>query len=568
MILPNPGAGTPAQPDYIGNVQGGFLSTATGAGAGEVFWQFTVDDSVLDALTAGEEITQKYSIGISDGTDTLAGQDLTITITGTNDAPVIESSASGFAVSDTADEQVGVTGDGVTDVTASGLIVFSDVDVGGVAGSTSADTHSTSVAFVEAVHERGASVLSTNTTTAVGSVTPGAISGTGTTGEHEFGWDFSVKDDQLDFLAAGDTLTVRYNITVTDSSGATNNNVVQQVEVVITGTNDVPTITSSEVNGTSLVEAGVGVVAVSEVSGDVSVSGNWVDVDTGEQALLAVTQGSHGGDAQAALTFDGSGVQGPDEMAGEASINGTYGWLYIQADGSYRYVLDDARAATQALDNEDTGVTETFNYTIANNGGGVGNEAVSTIQVSIEGSNDAPEITVSGGAASGSVTEAGVDGSNMAVSGTTTVSGTLGRTDVDEDDTASNDEWTVLVGAGQLEDGGSVLGTYGRLSIDANGQWTYVLDNTLSSTKALNADESQNDVFTVQLSDLDPANPGTDTQTIVGAGQLEDGGLGSGHLRAPEHRCEWAVDLAGGAADMLDVEDAAVTETLYGAGCR
>ena len=92
-------------------------------------------------------------------------------------------------------------------------------------------------------------------------------------------------------------------------------------------------------------------------TGDVSLSttGNWADDDQGEAALLAIVEGSAGDDAQASLTFDAD--------TGEAEITGTYGTLYIEADGSYRYELDDTDADTQALDNGDA-VSDVFNLSL------------------------------------------------------------------------------------------------------------------------------------------------------------------------------------------------------------
>ena len=54
------------------------------------------------------------------------------------------------------------------------------------------------------------------------------------TGTGSVDWNFNIADHDLDFLAAGQTLTVNYNVKVSDAS--TNAN--QTVSVVITGAND------------------------------------------------------------------------------------------------------------------------------------------------------------------------------------------------------------------------------------------------------------------------------------------------------------------------------------------
>src|SRR5262249_15832732 len=54
-------------------------------------------------------------------------------------------------------------------------------------------------------------------------------------------WSFSIPDNNLDFLAAGETLTVTYDVSVAD--GSTNS--TQTVTVTIDGANDAAVITSA-----------------------------------------------------------------------------------------------------------------------------------------------------------------------------------------------------------------------------------------------------------------------------------------------------------------------------------
>ena len=70
------------------------LTGATHAHAGEVDWTFAVDDSLVQYLAAGETVTATYTIAVKDNsgdsaTDT-STQTVTVTITGTNDPPVIQ----------------------------------------------------------------------------------------------------------------------------------------------------------------------------------------------------------------------------------------------------------------------------------------------------------------------------------------------------------------------------------------------------------------------------------------------------------------------------------------------
>ncbi|MBT6403048.1 MAG: hypothetical protein HOK11_01345, partial [Rhodospirillaceae bacterium] len=59
---------------------------------------------------------------------------------------------------------------------------------------------------------------------------------------------------------------------------------------------------------------------------------------------------------------------------------------------------------------------------------------------------------------------------------------------------------------------GGGAGTYGDLSVDANGTWTYVLRNGDANVQALAAGETQNELFTVVVTDEHGA---TDTQDVT-----------------------------------------------------
>ena len=68
----------------------------------------------------------------------------------------------------------------------------------------------------------------------------------------------------------------------------------------------------------------------------------------------------------------------------------TYGSLAINADGSYRYTLDNSNPAVNALNNGQQ-LTDTFTYTASDGHGGT---ASSTLTIRIDGTTDnrAPEV--------------------------------------------------------------------------------------------------------------------------------------------------------------------------------
>ncbi|MEL0661043.1 VCBS domain-containing protein, partial [Psychromonas arctica] len=71
---------------------------------------------------------------------------------------------------------------------------------------------------------------------------------------------------------------------------------------------------------------------------------------------------------------------------------------------------------------------------------------------------------------------------------TLTTSGSLSLTDVDTSDT------TTFMAA-------TVEGTYGDITIDENGDWSYAADNTQAAIQALDDGEFLTDTITVTTSD-------------------------------------------------------------------
>ena len=69
----------------------------------------------------------------------------------------------------------------------------------------------------------------------------------GNTNNGTINWDYTIADTDLDFLAAGETVTVVFTITVDDGNGGTD---TQDVTITITGSNDAPVITPADVAGT------------------------------------------------------------------------------------------------------------------------------------------------------------------------------------------------------------------------------------------------------------------------------------------------------------------------------
>ena len=142
----------------------------------------------------------------------------------------------------------------------------------------------------------------------------------------------------------------------------------------------------------------------------------------------------------------------------------------LNSNGSYTYDLNDALPAVQALDTGET-LIETYNYTITD---GDGDTSTTTLRITINGANDAPDAlndtnwTIEdGGSVAGNVLQTiAHNGAPDAVA-----RGDVADTDVDvEPLTVTN--------------AGVIAGTYGTLTLNANGTYTYALNNALPAMVA------------------------------------------------------------------------------------
>ncbi len=165
--------------------------------------------------------------------------------------------------------------------------------------------------------------------------------------------------------------------------------------------------------------------------------------------------------------------------------------MTIDAEGNWTYTVDNNNATVQGLNAGET-IVET--YTVATEDG----KDTQTITITINGAADDSAITVgSGDSAAESVTE-----DENVTDGNLTTSGSLTVTDADGDGAFN----TTPTFTSSTVEGGAQLGT---LTIDAEGNWTYTVDNNNATVQGLNAGETIVETYTVATED------GKDTQTIT-----------------------------------------------------
>lgn len=529
---------TPGNPDYLGEFELVVNADKT------IGWTFKVDDSAIDHLAAGETLTQEYTITIDDGKGGKVEQTVTVTIVGTNDAPIIN---------ETISEATGAVTEDASESTATGKMDWDDVD--------NRDTHTWTVK------------------------NDGQYGGLTINDKGE--WTYTLDNSKANHLPAGKTITDTITVEVDDGNGGTD---TKDIVITITGTNDVPVIDDSTVAEGTVKEAGYEVTGTPIVSGELVATDvddgdvlSWSLVDgAGKDALTLkgeygsitldpatnkwtytldnkadATQKLNVGDTRTetfkAYVSDGKGgvveqeikvtVEGTNDApiasadtdtvtesgvkkggneseAGKSEANGNvlindtdidsakanlkvsevsfdgikgaigtalegkYGALTLQADGSYKYVLHNNQDNVQNLKAGQT-ATETFTYTVVDEHGA---KHETTLTITVTGTNDSPIITSKDEDAQGAVTEAGNNADGSQNPGNATASGTLTSSDVDVDATAT---WSV-----------QGTGKYGTISIDPKtGVWTYTLDNGRKETQALKDGQIEKETFVARVQD-------------------------------------------------------------------
>ncbi len=278
-------------------------------------------------------------------------------------------------------------------------------------------------------------------------------------------YSYAANAAAINALHAG-SFTDTFTVQTTDVNGASG---TATLTVNITGANDTPTITAEDAG--TLVDT-AGNTSFADLTGSLDGS----DRDTGETATLTY-----------AGEFGGEGFS-------NAPTAGTYGTLTVNTDGTYSYAANAAAInALHAGSYTDTFVVKTTDVN--------GAAAATTLTVHITGANDTPTLAA---ADAGTLVDTAA---NDAFAATPDLSGTLVGTDRDTGETAT---LSYAIGNGSGAGTGSLAGTYGTLTVNANGTYSYEANAT--AINALTAG-SYSDVFNVQTSDVNGART-TSTLTV------------------------------------------------------
>lgn len=262
-------------------------------------------------------------------------------------------------------ELTGKTGSNTFDAT-NGKLLFTDADLSGT-HQVGAVLEQSSIKWMNADGTLSSTALAKNTSDALIHAVQATLVSDSTHGSiGELSWSFSAADHYFDFLAAGESLYMTYDVAVTDNQGATS---VEPITIVINGSDDNPTALPDS--------NGVAKGSTISVTASAGVLSNDSDPDIHDHLVVGAVNG---------LTAN----------VGH-EVKGTYGSLTLNADGSYAYTANKGALPAQIV------AQDTFNYTVSDGHGGT-----STVPLNIVVSN--PDVTYRSGV---NTTLVGSNGKNV-----------------------------------------------------------------------------------------------------------------------------------------------------------
>ncbi|NRB32388.1 MAG: FecR domain-containing protein, partial [Rhizobiaceae bacterium] len=516
-VTETPGGGASSHPalDNAGlrgllDVSGSVAPTATATG-GSINWTFTGTEDQFDYLADGESVVLVYTVRVADTSGATDTTTVTVTINGANDGPEILATDSTTLTDDT--DLDGAAGKGgFAAANLSGTIAFTDVDItdtshtfsvlnvvetpaGGASAHPALDN-----AGLQALLNVGASVAPTN------AATGGTI-----------GWAFTGTEDQFDYLADGESVVLVYTVQVADTLGATD---TTTVTVTVNGNNDGPEITGAA-GSTTLSDdvdndgaAGKGTFVGETLTGSIAFTD--VDItDTGHAFSVTQVVQTPGGGAPVHPTMNTAALQALLDVSTsvaptDAATGGSINWSFTGTEDQFDYLANgESVVLVYTVQVADTlGATDT-----------------TTVTVTVNGSNDGPEIT--GSADSTTLADdSDLDGAaGKGAFAPANLSGTIAFTDVDITDT--NHTFTVTnvmetpAGGASAHPALDNAGLQGLLDVSGStaptdtatgGSINWTFTGTEDQFDYLANGESVVLVYTVQVADTAGA---TDTTTVT-----------------------------------------------------
>ena len=327
-----------------------------GTNIGTIKWQYSIPENQIDFLAKDEKVVLKYNLDINNNGSLIDTKEIEVTINGTNDTPTL-----------TINDGVGNILEGSI-LTDSGSLTLNDIDNIGTTDTTS------SLKSITGVQSDGITPL--NFTSAQRSALDKLIITAGTSNNETINWSYTISENEIDFIAKDEVVTVTYTITSADEYGQAVN---KDIEVNITGSNDIPTLTINDLDGTitegsgNLVQSGTidynDLDATDEV--DASFTHSFIEAYKSDNTSMGLTT-SQRDTLIAAFSFVDSG----------GGNQGSIQWQYSISEGEIDFLAQGESVVLR------------YDLNIRNNGVIVDTQQS---QITINGTNDSPNITVNDG---------------------------------------------------------------------------------------------------------------------------------------------------------------------------
>src|SRR5260221_605607 len=383
---------------------------STTDGSGSIGWHYNINDLALDFLGKNDQVVLTFTVQVADGNGGFASQDVTITVHGAEDAPVITSGVQSGLVPEIAD---GAPGENTAPHSLSGAVTFTDVDLSDI--ETSAITKTQVVATLA----NGYTLTAAQQSTLVNAFTIDAATHSTTDGSGSIGWHYNINDLALDFLGTNDQVVLTFTVQVSDGNGGV---ATQDVKITVHGAEDAPVITSG-VQAGLVTEIADGAPGENTAPHSLSGAVTFTDVDLSDIETSAITK------TQVVATLANGYTLTAAQQSTLVNAFTIDAATHSTTDGSgsigWHYNINDL--ALDFLGTNDQ-VVLTFTVQVADGNGGL---AAQDVKITIGGTNDSPVIT--SGPQSGSVTEIadGAPGENTAPH---SLSGAVTFTDVNLSD--------------------------------------------------------------------------------------------------------------------------------------
>ncbi len=328
----------------------------TNTNNGTVLWEYDITETALDFLDEGEVVTAVFTVTVTDDDHASATQDVTVTITGANDAPVITAGPDTASLNETN-----------AALTTSDSLTVTDFDTTDMVTASRTVAVSGTSNLSDSAAPSGADLL------AMFTVSPTTILDS-STNTATLNWNFHSGTESFNYLATGETLVLTYTVTAADDDASASD--TETVTITITGTNDAPVITD-----------GPDTVSLNETNAAITTNDSLTvtDVDTTDVVTASRT-----------VVVSGTSNRSDPAAPSDADLLAmfTVSPTTILDGSTNTATLDwDFNSGTELFNYLTTGETLVLTYTVTTADDDGSASDTETVTITIIGTNDAPVIT-------------------------------------------------------------------------------------------------------------------------------------------------------------------------------